>query len=361
MVRALDLGRSTAGRSFGCDSFSRCRVAFRGMIETVTEDVRRPAERAPARGARHSDPATAGAERELHERDRRIRGAVARWHFAMLNDGERSASYELALATYLRPGMHVLDIGCGSGLLSMLAAKHGAAHVTGCEMVPEIAEVARDIVRGNGFAERVAVVPKSSTALAVPADLPRRADLVVTEIVDCGLVGEGIMPTLRHAREHLLAEGGSIVPRAATIYAALIESVPIHELNLVSASRGIDVRPFNALSSQLYFPLRSHTWPYTFLSPAAVAFEVNFLTDSLEPTAREVTFAVKQPGTCHAILFWFDLELAPGVSLRNQPGDHKTHWMQAVQCVEQPFHVRAGEALTLTVLQTDSALRFITH
>lgn len=331
------------------------------MIDTVTEDVGRPAEPALARGARHSDAATAGAERALHERDHRIRSAVARWHFAMLNDGERSASYELALATFLRPNMHVLDIGCGSGLLSMLAAKHGASHVTACEVVPEIAEVARHIVRGNGFAERVVVVPKSSANLVAGVDLPRRADLLVTEIVDCGLVGEGIMPTLRHAREHLLAEGGSIVPRAATIYATLIESVPIHELNLVSASRGIDVRQFNELSSQLYFPLRSHTWPYTFLSPAVPAFEVNFLTDSLEPTTREVSFAVKQSGRCHAVMFWFDLELAPGVSLRNQPGDHKTHWMQAVQCIEHPFHVRAGETLTLTVLQTDSALRFITH
>jgi SAM-dependent methyltransferase len=332
------------------------------MIETVTEDVGRPSQGTLVRGgARRSDAATASAERALLERDRHIRGAVARWHFAMLNDGERSASYELALATFLRPNMHVLDIGCGSGLLGMLAAKHGASRVTSCEVVPEIAEVARRIVGSNGFADRVVVVPKPSTSLSVAADLPRRADLLVTEIIDCGLVGEGIMPTLRHAREHLLAEGGSIIPRAATVYATLIESAPIHELNLVGSSRGVDVRLFNELSSRLYFPVRSHTWPYRFLSPAATAFEVDFLRDPLEPTTREVSFTVKQSGTCHAIMFWFDLELAPGVSLRNQPGDQKTHWMQAVQCVEHAFDVRAGEALTLTVLQTDSALRFATH
>ncbi len=331
------------------------------MIETVAEDLARAPLRPGGRGSERTAAATAAEERAYHERDRRTRGAVARWHFAMLNDGERAASYDLALATFLRPNMHVLDIGCGSGLLGMLAAKHGAAHVTSCEAVPEIAEVARRIVATNGYADRVNVVAKISTELRVAADLPRRADLLVTEIVDCGLVGEGILPTLRHAREHLLGEGGTIIPRAATVYATLIESEDIRRLNVVTSSRGLDVRLFNELSSRLYFPVRSHTWPYTFLSPAATAFEVDFLTDPLEPTTREVVFTAKQSGTCHAVMFWFDMELVPGVSLRNQPGDYKTHWMQAVQCIDRPFGVRAGETITLTALQTDSALRFTTR
>ena len=279
----------------------------------------------------------------------------------MLNDTERSASYELALATQMRPDMHVLDIGAGSGLLGMLAAKHGASYVTACEATPEVAAVARRIVGSNGFAGRVNIVSKLSTGLSVDADLPRRADLLVTEIVDCGLVGEGIIPTLRHAREHFLADGGTIIPRAATVYAALIESEPIHKLNAVTDACGLDVRAFNDLASRYYFPVRSHTWPYAFLSPAVTAFSVDFLNDALEPTARDVRFAIKQSGTCHAVMFWFDLELVPGISVRNQPGDRQTHWMQAVQCIDPPLSVRAGDSPAFTVRQTDSALRFVAH
>src|SRR5262249_45946357 len=51
---------------------------------------------------------------------------VPRWHFAMLNDSERNDALAVALERVVRPGSHVLDIGSGSGLLAMVAARAGA-------------------------------------------------------------------------------------------------------------------------------------------------------------------------------------------------------------------------------------------
>lgn len=61
---------------------------------------------------------------------------VDQWHYRMLNDKERNVAYDHAIrrALMLRPGAVVLDIGGGTGLLSMFAARAGARHVYCCEV-----------------------------------------------------------------------------------------------------------------------------------------------------------------------------------------------------------------------------------
>lgn len=66
-------------------------------------------------------------------------------------------------------------------------------------------------------------------------------DVVVSEIIDRGLIGEGILPSLRHAREHLLADGGVLVPHSATVHAALLHSEMVLGLNRVDWAAGFAV------------------------------------------------------------------------------------------------------------------------
>ena len=57
----------------------------------------------------------------------------------------------------------------------------------------------------------------------------------VTEILDAGLLGEHILPTMRHAREHLLAPGGQTIPRSATIFATCVSSADLRARLYVSS------------------------------------------------------------------------------------------------------------------------------
>ena len=120
----------------------------------------------------------------------------------------------------------VLDIGAGTGLLAMLAARAGAQAVWAAECSAVMAALARECCAANGCGG-VSVLEGMSTDLSVGAAaaaaggerglcLPAKVDLVVSEILDAGLLGEQVLPTLRHAAAHLLRPGGRMIPAGAT-------------------------------------------------------------------------------------------------------------------------------------------------
>ncbi|WP_242902492.1 50S ribosomal protein L11 methyltransferase [Actinomadura terrae] len=285
---------------------------------------------------------------------------IPRWHFSMLNDAERCDAFALALEKNVRPGMHVLDIGSGTGLLAMMAVRAGAAAVTTCEADPLLAEITRRIVAEQGMSETITVVPKPSFLLRPGVDLARPADLVVTEIVDCGLVGEGLLPAMRHARAELLAPEGRLVPGSARLRGALIESKPISDLNRVGRASGFDVSLFNVAATVGHFPVRTATWPHRMLGGVAVLAEFDFARDPLEDGARRVLLPVAADGTAHAVLVWWEMDLGGGVVLRNSPDNTGSHWMQGFVSFRDPMPVRAGETLSV-VLRWEGTKLYAEH
>lgn len=283
-------------------------------------------------------------------------GTVPRWHFSMLNDFGRNDAFADALEQVVPAGAHVVDIGSGSGLLAMMAARAGAASVTTCESNPLLAELARQIIAQHGLDHVITVVPKISTELRVGVDLPRRADVVVSEILDCGLVGEGVLPTVRHAREHLLKPGGVLLPCAATLNGALVESSEIDGLNRVRTAAGFDVRLLNEVSTTGHYPVRLSTWPHRLLSEPAELASFDFAADTLQDGHHDLLLPVIRGGHAHAVVAWFELTLAAGVVLSNAPRNLTGHWMQAFVPFREAVAVEAGQTLQARLAWHDNQL-----
>lgn len=271
---------------------------------------------------------------------------VPRWHFEMLNDEQRNAAFEKALSNAVTPETVVLDIGSGTGLLAMMAARAGARETVTCEMVAPLAELARDTVARNGLADRIVTLDQKSTSVVVSDQMRRKANLLVTETVDCGLLGEGIVSSIAHAKANLLTDDARIIPCGATVSAMVVESKRLRNLNHVERAAGFDVSLINQYATADYFPVRLAAFEYLALTEPFVVFDFDFVQGTIVPIRKTISVPVARDGVAHCIVFWFDMHLDEEISISNEPGT-TTHWEQALQCLPAEAPVWAGEPLSI--------------
>ena len=135
-------------------------------------------------------------------------------HARMLHDGRRTGDYLAALAEAVRPGDVVLDLGTGSGVLAVAAARAGARRVYAVE-ASDIADVAERVFAVNGVRKQVTLLRGWSRHI----ELPEPADVLVSELIGNEPFEEEILETTLDARRRLLKAGARQVPHALTLLA----------------------------------------------------------------------------------------------------------------------------------------------
>ena len=117
--------------------------------------------------------------------------------YMCLKDEVRTLAFREAIRAAVRPGDVVIDVGAGSGILSLFAAQAGAGRVYAVEIDPVSAAALRHTLALNpGVGDRISVV--EGDAARVP--LPAGADVVVAEIIETGLLDEQQVPVLNALR-----------------------------------------------------------------------------------------------------------------------------------------------------------------
>jgi SAM-dependent methyltransferase len=145
--------------------------------------------------------------------------AEPRIHADMLEDMVRTLSFRTAIERHA-PGRIVADIGCGSGILSLFAARAGARRVYAIEETT-IIELARELARLNGLDDVIHFIPGNSRDV----ELPEQADLVVSELIaSFDPLAERILPVLADARRRLLAPEGRLIPARLDVCAVGVEA-----------------------------------------------------------------------------------------------------------------------------------------
>jgi len=139
-------------------------------------------------------------------------------HARMLDDRERVEAYVAALRAVVRPDDVVLDLGTGTGILAVAAARAGARRVFAIEE-SSIADVAEDVFARNDVGGRITLVRGHSTGVS----LPERATVLVTETLGTDPLREGLLIYLEDARRRLLVPGGRIIPARLQIIAQLVD------------------------------------------------------------------------------------------------------------------------------------------
>ncbi len=272
-----------------------------------------------------------------------LKPVVPTWHFPMLADTGRNDSYESAIKSAVKkhPSAHVLDIGTGTGLLALMAANAGAQHITACERISHIAEVANNNIVRNGASDRINVINKDSHALSVACDMPQKANVLISETVDHSLLGEGFLGSLMHARLHLMEENPTIIPASAIVYA-----VPL-ELRTAEVA-GFDLSALNLFHQRHYQGVKLGETPHRFLSEPFEAFHFNFYDQSFEPQRKFFEVEVNDKGICNAVAFWYHLFLDEETAISTAPNSDITAWDQAVIFFDTEFLVDRGQILPIT-------------
>ncbi|KAJ7407685.1 putative protein arginine N-methyltransferase 9 [Willisornis vidua] len=317
---------------------------------------------------------------------------VERWHFIMLNDAKRNLTYLKAIENAVHSGCKsVLDIGTGTGILSMFAKKAGASCVYACELSKTMYKLARDVVAANNMEREIKLLHLKSLDIEIPKHIPERVSLVVTETVDAGLFGEGIVESLIHAWEHLLLQPkpknqdtsagdyGRVIPASATIFGVAVECKEIRRHHRVGMQEVAGVSLSNAV--QFFSPTyalagsEETVEPYTteklsripggykpLTQPCQVmTVDFNDLQELKSLTTRKpwkLSLPVTQGGILDAIVVWFVLQLDDEHALSTSPSE-ETCWEQAVYPVQGllDYSVKTGDTVMMEVCCQDCYLK----
>jgi protein arginine N-methyltransferase 1 len=261
---------------------------------------------------------------------------------SMIGDRARLDAHAAALSEVVTPSSVVLDIGAGTGIMSLLACQAGARRVYAVEPSGAV-QILVAAARDNGFADRVVVLQQRSTEVT----LPERADVIVSDL-------RGVLPPyathfadIMDARRRLLAPGGRLLPARDSLWAAVISAPDAfqrrrqawqggpHGLDLRAAQRFADnelekyrARPDQALSE----PTRWASLDYATLTERAVR--------------GAGSCAVTKDGLGHGLLVWFDTVLAEGIGYSNAPGGPEGIYGQILFPWPEEVALRAGDRVS---------------
>ncbi|XP_033179203.1 protein arginine N-methyltransferase 7 isoform X1 [Bombus impatiens] len=253
---------------------------------------------------------------------------VARSAFAdMLHDHERNQKYYLALKAAIEKKhkdgeeANVLDIGTGTGLLSMMAARCGADSITACEAFTPMAKCAIKIIQENGFEDKIKLIHKRSTRMTIgkDGDMIKKANILVTEVFDTELIGEGALSTFRHAHENLLEENSIVIPHSATIWVQVVESPTVCSWNTVhpiqNKSKYLLSTPCSVKScsgAAAVHDIQLTQFPDNAFKPLLppqpiFRFDLSGKSTLLYNEKKCLHIKPTTSGTAHAIFMWWDL------------------------------------------------------
>ena len=321
---------SVRGRPLAMINVARTLLAPKGMIER-------------ARALAEEAVALAPDDPEVFARAGLLRShGIGDWYWTMVQDEPRHELYAQAFRQLFTPGCTVLDIGAGTGLFAMLAAREGAGRVIACERNPAVAEAARRIVALNGYADRVSIINKDSKDLQIGVDLDEPADVLLWDNLANNVLGAGAADTLADARRRLIKPGAAIIPARAEIVVALVDDKRPQD-RVMTVVSGFDMSPFNDFMAT-NFTLKPHRHPR--LSDAAVIFDLDFTDPTpLRPQTNTVTVTANQDGVAHGVAQWVRFHLTDKI-VYDTSGDTVTAFGMQLHTLPA-FSLKATETLTI--------------
>ncbi|KAK7308346.1 hypothetical protein VNO77_41948 [Canavalia gladiata] len=319
-------------------------------------------------------------------------------HQEMIKDRVRTETYKEAITQHQNyiAGKVVVDVGCGTGILSIFCAQAGAKRVYAID-ASDIALQANEVVKANNLSEVVVVLH----GRVEDVEIDEQVDVIISEWMGYMLLYESMLGSVITARDRWLKPGGLILPSSATLYMA-----PVTHTDRYSDSvdfwrnvYGIDMSAMLSLAKQCAFEEPSVetisgenvlTWPHVVKYIDSYSITIH----ELESVTTKFKFNSMMRAPLHGFAFWFDVEfngsaMAPtnyhsstsfidnhqingsqrkkrtnpneALVLSTAPEDPPTHWQQTLIYFYEPIELEQDQLIegSVTLSQSKENARFM--
>jgi len=239
-----------------------------------------------------------------------------------------------------------LDVGCGTGILSMFAVKAGAKHVYAVDC-SDIIHQAKQIINDNGFKDQVTLIQEKVEELKLPC----KVDIILSEWMGYFLLYESMLNTVIFARDNFLKPGGILLPDKANLYIAGIEDAEYKQekIEFWNNVYGFNMTCIKKIAYRE--PLVDTVEANAQVTTSCKFFSVDLNTVKPEDLSFKKPFTIKvnRDDYMHAFIAWFDVEFSKchkTVTISTAPSSPYTHWKQTVFYLEDLLSVSQGDVIS---------------
>ncbi|XP_074877600.1 histone-arginine methyltransferase CARM1-like isoform X2 [Buteo buteo] len=278
----------------------------------------------------------------------------------MMQDFVRTATYHRAIVQNYTDFTDkvVLDVGCGSGILSFFAVQAGARRVYAVE-ASSMAKYAELLVRSNNLSDKITILAGKIEEIS----LPENVDVVISEPMGYMLFNERMLESYLHSKKWLKSNG-MMFPTYSDIHLAPFSDEQLYMEHYSRANfwyqewfYGVNLSSLRsaAVDEYLQQPIVD-TFDVRILMAQTVKYTINFMEATEEDLHRveiPFVFQMMQSGLIHGLAFWFDVAFVGSlvtVWLSTAPTEPLTHWYQVRCLLQTPLFAKEGETLSGKVL-----------
>ena len=281
-------------------------------------------------------------------------------HYQMLQDTARTMKYKKAIESIDMTNKIVMDIGCGTGILSMFCAKHGAKHVYAIEASDLGIITTKNIIKDNNLQDKITVIHGKieDNELISQFIQAKSIDIIISEWMGSFLICESMIESVIYARDmYLKDKTGILIPENGTISLCPIISNKNYKkvINFWSNVYNFNMKTCENLVKKQFFdrPFCNYIIQTNELISKPIEIRTinmyNCTIDSLEYHKSDLfEYVILNATEFHGFGSWFSVQLSGNIMLNTSPDHPTTHWKQ-ITCLfksnKAPFYLNKDDKI----------------